>query len=79
MAMDEFCLDEVETVVSDYDLEECNSLLQESMVISSMDSLYDSTTDTDVLWANLTIRFFNTIHTTTSSITQFSNCNITMY
>ncbi|EAR96060.1 hypothetical protein TTHERM_00127250 (macronuclear) [Tetrahymena thermophila SB210] len=48
MAMDQFCLDEVETVVSEYDLEECNSLLQESMVISSMDSLYDSTTDTEV-------------------------------
>lgn len=50
MAMDEFCLDDVETVISEYDLEECNSFLQESMVISSMDSLYDSTTDTEVYW-----------------------------
>lgn len=52
MAMDEFCLDEVETVVSEYDLDECNNFLSESMVVSSFDSMYDSASDTSVYWEN---------------------------
>lgn len=45
IAMDDFKLEDMETVFSEYDIADCGSFVSESVVMSSMNSLYESTTD----------------------------------
>lgn len=47
MMMDTFCLDEVETVMSEYDIldEDCQSCMSESMVLSELDNFYETSTE----------------------------------
>ena len=50
--MDDFKLEDMETVFSEYDIADCGSFVSESVVMSSMNSLYDSTTDESAFWKN---------------------------
>lgn len=46
--MDEFKLEDVNTVASEYDVGDCGSFISESVVMSSFNSLEDSSTDDSV-------------------------------
>jgi len=52
IAMDDFKLEEMETVFSEYDVADCCSFVSESVVVSSMNSLYESSTDDSAFWKN---------------------------